>query len=55
MDKAIYWYKKSAEQGQKEAQNNLANIYKNGNGIDKDMDKAIYWYKKSAKQGYQIA
>ena len=44
MDKAIYWYEKSAEQGYQDAQNGLAHIYQNGNGIDKDMDKAIYWY-----------
>ena len=49
MNKAIYWYEKSAEQGNHHVQNNLANIYKNGDGIDKDMNKAIYWYKKAAE------
>ena len=55
MNKAIYWYKKSAEQGQKIAQYNLAIIYENKNEIDENMDKAIYWYEKSAKQGYSAA
>ena len=55
MNKAIYWHEKSAEQGQKEAQCNLAHIYENGNGIDKDINKAIYWYQKSAEQGNPIA
>jgi len=30
MNKSIYWCEKSAKQEQKEAQNSLANIYKNG-------------------------
>ena len=38
----IYWYEKSAKQGDQDAQFNLAKIYNNGDGIDKDIDKAIY-------------
>ena len=48
-------YKKAAEKDDKDAQNNLAVLYENGDGIDKDIDKAIYWYKKSAEQGFQDA
>ena len=33
MDEAIYWYKESAEQGQKDAQYNLANIYRDVNNL----------------------
>ncbi len=51
ISKAIYWYEKSAKQGQKEAQFNLALMYYKGDRIDKDISKAIYWYEKSAEQG----
>ncbi|CAB5191150.1 unnamed protein product [Rhizophagus irregularis] len=37
------------------AQNNLAFMYENGEGIVKNIDQAIYWYKKSAEQGDQDA
>ncbi len=50
MDKAIFQYKKSTEQGNSSAQISLAFIYKNGNGID---NRAIFWYQKAAEQGNQ--
>ena len=50
MNKAIYWYKKSAEQGHNEAQYSLAILYEDSDEIDEDLDKAVYWYKKSGIQ-----
>ncbi|GBC22494.2 kinase-like domain-containing protein [Rhizophagus irregularis DAOM 181602=DAOM 197198] len=45
----------AANLGHDVAQYNLGNMYKNGDGIAKDIDKAIHWYKKAAEQGYQNA
>src|SRR5439155_12304016 len=53
--KAFELYQKAANLGNSVAQHNLANMYKNGEGVDKNKDQAIYWYKKSAEQGYQNA
>src|SRR6266498_5842133 len=38
VNKAIYWYQKSAEQENHYAQNSLANIYQNEIEIDKDIE-----------------
>ena len=40
-----------AEQGDAQAQYNLAGLYVNGYGVDLDEGKAFNWYKKSAQQG----
>lgn len=48
-DKAAYWYLQAALQGNSDAQNNLGNCYKEGQGVEKDMRKAIYWFRKSAE------
>lgn len=47
--------KKSAEQGDAEAQFNLGVMYDNGAGTLTDKKQAFYWYKKSAEQGYAKA
>ena len=52
---AVYWYRKSAEQGHSEAQYNLALKYYYGEGMAKDYKQAFYWYKKSAEQGHPEA
>ena len=53
--KAFYWYKKSAEKNHLYGQNNLATLYKKGQGVDQDYDEAIRLYKKVAEQGYMRA
>lgn len=40
-----------AEQGNAQAQFNLAVMYDEGNGVAQDYAQAFYWYKKSAAQG----
>ena len=50
-EKAVYWYTKSAEQGDAFAQNNLGERYYNGEGVSLDYEKAVYWFTKSAEQG----
>lgn len=45
--KAVYWFEKSAEQGDSYSQNHLGNIYRQGILVKADYQKAIYWYNKS--------
>ena len=49
-DKAIYWYKKAAEQGKESAFYGLGEVY---NYMLKDYPTAIYWYKRAATAGYE--
>ncbi len=44
-----------AEQGDMEAQFELATAYANGERVKQSDEKAAYWYEKSANQGYGIA
>ena len=50
-DKSFYWYQKSAEQGNIEAQLHIGLMYSMGEGVKKDFSKSLYWVKKSAQQG----
>ena len=53
--KAFELYQKAANLGHSFAQNNLALMYEDGDGIAKNIDQAIFWYKKAVEQGYQKA
>ena len=52
---AVKWYRKAAEQGDAEAQNNLGQMYRNGYGVSKDYSEAVKWFRKSARQGREAA
>jgi TPR repeat protein len=54
-ERAAYWYLQSANQGNDDAMNNLANLYYDGNGVEQDYDKAVYWKKLSAEKGNDLA
>ena len=41
----------AAENGNDNAQFNLALSYQNGEGTEKNLEKAFYWYQKAAKNG----
>ena len=43
--------RKAAEQGDAQAQHNLASLYCGGYGVTQDYSEAIKWYKKAAEQG----
>ena len=47
---AVYWYRKSAEQGYAWGQCCLGFMYDDGHGVP-DYTQAAYWYRKSAEQG----
>ena len=53
--KALYWFKKAAEQGYANAENYLGYMYEQGLGVPQDYNKALYWYKKAAKKGSKQA
>jgi len=55
MRKAAFYYRLSAEQGNKYAQNNLGFCYWDGIGVAQDRDEAIKWLRRSADQGYKPA
>jgi uncharacterized protein len=49
------WYRKAAEQGCAEAQNNLGLMYLLGRGVPQDDTTAAKWFRKAAEQGYSSA
>lgn len=53
---ALIWYEKSASKEYSLAQNELGNIYLQGNlGLNKDFDKAFVYYEKASNNGYYDA
>lgn len=54
-EKAVYWYRKAAEQGNMVAQHNLGNCYYKGEGVTQNYNEAIQWYRKAAEQGDSYA
>lgn len=52
---AFPWFKKAAEQGNAQAQVELAELYDAGEGVAQDTEKAIAWYEKAAAQGHDEA
>ena len=53
---AVFWWKKSAEQGFVNAQYNMGVAYHFGvGGVSKDYVQASFWYLSAAKQGYASA
>ena len=49
------WYRKAAERGLPEAQNNLGLMYVIGRGVPQDDSEAVVWFRKAAQQGYAPA
>lgn len=54
-NKALTWYRASAEQGYLEAQYSLAVMLANGMGTDKNLIEAAFWLLLAAEQGQQHA
>jgi len=48
-------YRKAAERGDADAQNNLGASYANGNGVPQNYALAVKWYRRSAKQNNSMA
>lgn len=54
-EKILELYERAARQGNAEAQHEVAMIYYNGLGVERDYRKGIEWDEKAAKQNYLIA
>ena len=54
-DRAVYWYRKSAEGGFAWAKYNLGDCYRQGRGVAKDLSVAIRWYSAAADDGIDDA
>ena len=52
---AARWYRMAALQGLPEAQNNLAVLYKDGQGLPQDYALAAHWFTLAARQGNVLA
>ena len=52
---AVKWYRKAANLGHADAQNDLGVCYHNGNGVTKDLIEAVKWFRKAADQGLAYA
>jgi TPR repeat protein len=50
LEKAIYWFERSANKGHSGALNYLGICYKHGEGVTQDFKKAFYFFKESTKQ-----
>ena len=48
-EKAVYWFTKSAKQGDADAQFSLGMAYYDGLGIEKNKSKAIEWIQNACK------
>ena len=48
-------FRKAADQGFAEAENNLGVLYANGEGVKKDLKQAKKWFEKAAAQGHPAA
>ena len=52
---AMFWFEKSAKQGNSDSQCELGLGYSQGKGSEIDEDKSIYWFNISADQGNVVA
>ncbi len=49
--KALYWYRRAAELGDREAQHNLGLAYARGLGVKKNIPEAVKWWRAASMQG----
>jgi TPR repeat protein len=50
-EKAAFWFRKAAEQGDAEAQYTLGYMYANGDGVPRDYQQSLFWFRNAAEQG----
>ncbi|HRB20950.1 MAG TPA: tetratricopeptide repeat protein [Nitrosomonas sp.] len=53
--KAIYWVRRSAQQGNPDGQRWLGSLYRFGIGVPQDSSQELFWYTKAAESGDHIA
>ena len=55
-EQAILWFRRAAEQGNREGQHNLGFMYESGFGVRQaDQEQAILWYLRAAAQDHAEA
>ncbi len=52
---AANWYRRAADQGHREAQTSLGNLYASGKGVPQDFIEAHKWYNLAAASGHNGA
>jgi TPR repeat protein len=52
---ALAWFRKAAEQGSAQAQDNLGAMFMNGQGVARDDAQAAFWFRKAAEQDFAAA
>jgi len=52
---AAQWYRRSAKQGDTDAQYYLAIMLRNGEGVEQNHREATKWNMRAAEQGYELA
>ena len=50
-EKAIYWFKKLADENESTGMFNLGLYYARGLGVKQDLSKAVYWMKQASENG----
>ena len=50
-ERALYWYRRSAEGGNGVAMCNLGWCYKRGYGVEQNWQEAVKWYEQGAQCG----
>lgn len=55
MKKAVFFYKKAAQNGHLEAMMKLGHLYAEGKLIQKDEKQSFFWYESAAQKGYTPA
>ena len=50
-ERALYWYRRSAEGGNGGAMYNLGRCYKMGHGVEQNWQEAVKWYEQGAQCG----
>ena len=53
--KAAHWFRRAAEHGSDNAQNNLGIILGNGTGVGENVDEALLWLRKAFRAGNSCA
>jgi TPR repeat protein len=53
--KALHWLRKSAEQGNVDAQFSMGWVYENGQGVTQSCVVALQWYRKAAALNHDRA
>ena len=52
---ALHWFQLAAEQGMRDAQYVLGDLYENGRGVSADLEQAYAWYALAAAGGQPAA